>query len=61
MRRANQIYLTIRPEILSSWESNESSGSLLSRNVPGYELLTLIVQQIGGNSNLDFEIAQNDC
>ena len=31
---------TIRPEIPSSLVSNESSGSLLSEDVPGYEIWT---------------------
>ena len=34
------IYQTIRPEILSSLVANERSGSLLSGDVPGYEIWT---------------------
>ena len=38
------IYQTISPEILSSLVANERSGSLLSGDVPGYEIWSWVMQ-----------------
>ena len=40
---------TIQPETPSILMSNESSGSLLSSDVPGYEIWTQIVRDMPGN------------
>ena len=57
------IFPTIKPEHSSSLVSNESSGSLLSEDVPGYKIWTKIVRDMQRkcDSNLDSEISQNDC
>ena len=43
------ISATIQPETQSILMSNESSGSLLSSDVPGYEIWTQIDRDMPGN------------